>query len=454
MAAITTFRRSALLLAGVVCLMLLTSGWAEDSEPVQPPDQDVQQIARANNTFAWALYAKLAEGNDENIFFSPSSIHTALTMTYAGAQGQTAEQMQTALFLPTDQPLQHIEQEQPRARGTKLVDVPWSQDRVHPAYRKLLAAMRPDDKAGYELRIANALWGQKGYPWGTDFLTTTQDNYGAGLRQVDFKADTKAARKMINDWVADQTKDKIKDLLPPGALDPLTRLVLTNAIYFKGSWAKPFKKARTRDEPFKLSADKTVTVAMMHQTDHFPQAQTDFAQILSLPYAGDEVSMIVFLPKAVDGLADVEAWLAKTGPDEVLATMRKMKLDVALPKFTMTWMGELNKPLVTMGMTDAFNSRADFSGMSERAKDDGLHITAAVHKAFVEVNEEGTEAAAATGIGMGATSIPPSFRADHPFVFIIRHNTTGAILFVGRVMNPQAGEDANQAETGEPVEGE
>ena len=439
MAAITTFRTSALLLAAVVSLTLSTSGWAEDDKPVQPSNEDVQQVARASNTFAWALYARLVEGSGKNVFFSPSSLHTALAMTYAGAQGRTAEQMQAALSLPTDQHFQHIEQEQPRARGTKIVDVPWPQAHLHRAYGDLLAALRADEETPHELRTANALWGQKGYPWRAEFLKTTQDNYGAGLEEADFKADTEAARKTINAWVEKQTKDKIKDLLAPGALDSLTRLVLTNAVYFKGSWAKPFKEDWTRDEPFKLAADKTVTAAMMHQTDRFPYAQTDLAQILSLPYAGDEVSMIVFLPKAVDGLADVEAWLAEAGPDEALGELREMKLDVALPKFTMTWMAQLNEPLAAMGMTDAFTSRAaDFSGMSERAKDDGLHISAVIHKAFVDVNEEGTEAAAATAVAIATTSIPPSFRADHPFAFIIRHNTTGAILFVGRVLNPVA----------------
>jgi len=213
-------------------------------------------------------------------------------MTYAGARANTKMQMHWVLALPK------------HALRVRVVH-PWPQDRVHPAYKALLAKLKPGKDAGYELHVANALWGQKDYAWLDEFLKTTKDNYGAGLREVDFIKETEKARQTINAWVEDQTKEKIKELLKPGILNSLTRLVLTNAIYFKGDWASPFDKEATKDAPFKLSAEKSVDVPLMYQTDNFGYADDETSQVLSMPYEGDELSMVVILPKKVDGLADV-----------------------------------------------------------------------------------------------------------------------------------------------------
>ena len=250
-------------------------------------------------------------------------------------------------------------------------------------------------------------------PWLRPFLATTRRNYRAGLREVDFVKQTEAARRTINRWVERQTRDKIKDLLAKGTLTPMTRLVLTNAIYFKGDWASQFKKKNTKDAPFKLSAGKSVKAPMM------------------------KLSMVIFLPKKVDGLPDVEKSLGKTGPDALLKKLHEQEVVVSVPKFKMTSQFGLKKVLTAMGMKDAFTGKADFSGMNGR-KD--LFISAVIHKAFVDVNEEGTEAAAATAVvmvGGAAPAPPPVFRADHPFLFLIRHEKTGVVLFMGRVMSPK-----------------
>jgi len=259
--------------------------------------------------------------------------------------------------------------------------------------------------------------------------------YGAGLREVDFIKQTGAAGRTIDRWIEEQTKGKIKDLLAGGALDSDTRLVLTNAIYFKGDWASKFKKEHTKDAPFKLSAGKSVQTPMMNQTEKFGYAETEDLQVLRMPYVGGELSMVIFLPKKLDGLAAVEKSLGKTGLDALLKSLDRQKVGVFLPKFKMTSMFDLSKVLPAMGMRDVFDvKKADFSRMDGRK---GLYISAAVHKAFVDVNEEGAEAAAATFFAVRWNLAHPVFRADHPFLFLIRHEKTGVILFMGRVMNPK-----------------
>ncbi len=423
-----------------ICLFAPVAHGSQPSAETNAPDEDIEAIVNSNNTFAWAMYGLLtAEDDAGNVFFSPSSIHTALTMTYAGAQGQTAEQMAEALALPYKE--LYINIDGINLEETEIVEkLAWDPSRLHAAYGGLLAGLTPGEEAGYELHIANALWGQNDYPWLDDFLTVTQDNYGAGLEEVDFAGDTEAARETINTWVEEQTNEKIVDLIPEGMLDSLTKLVLTNAIYFKGDWAKPFDTDATADGPFNISADETVDVPLMHKTRSFDYAETDDTQVLRMPYAGDELSMIIILPKAADGLADVATSLAQDGLDALTTDLATARVAVALPKFTMSSQFSLGDMLRAMGMTDAFSDgQADFTGMSEQAKADGLHISAVVHQAFVDVNEEGTEAAAATAVGIQVTSIPPppiEFTADHPFVFVIRHDATGTILFIGRVIDP------------------
>ncbi|NQT51969.1 serpin family protein [bacterium] len=380
-----------------------------------PPAADVKGVVAGNNAFALDLYAKLSQEKG-NLFFSPYSISTALAMTYAGARGNTETQMATALHFGL------------------------GQEPLHAAFHNLLEATRGGDKRGYQLSVANALWGQQGYGFLDQFLKVTQAHYGAGLRQVDFRGATEAARQRINLWVEKQTNGKIKDLIQPGILDELTRLVLTNAIYFKGDWASQFKKAATRDAPFTLAGGKTTTAPLMYQRQKFGYAESRDAQALEMPYVGEDLSMIVLLPRKADGLAALEASLSADTLNGWLGRMRHPRtVRVYLPRFKMTSAFRLGQQLKVMGMPDAFNARkADFSGMDGR--EDHLYIAAVIHKAFVEVNEEGTEAAAATAVVMKARSarIPrdPVFRADRPFLFLIRHKPTGSILFMGRVADP------------------
>jgi serpin B len=406
--------------------------------------KDAGELAASNNAFALTLYGQLA-GAEGNLFFSPSSIHTALSMTYAGAREKTAQQMSSVLVLPKTKVRPATDlmvDEKGREFDSGSID-PWFPERTHWAYKSLLDQLKPGKDAGYQLQVANALWGQKGYPWLPEFLKVTKDNYGAGLREVDFAADTEAARGTINQWVEQQTKEKIKDLIAPGVLNAMTRLVLTNAIYFKGNWQTQFDKKATKDAPFKLSPGRTVDVPMMYQKARFGYGEDGDLQVLSMPYKGKELSMVVLLPKSVDGLAalDKSLLVPNSGPKLAgwLGKLRRQEVLVYLPRFKTTSEFSLADVLKAIGMKDAFvPDVADFSGMNGKRD---LFISAVVHKAFVDVNEEGTEAAAATAVVVGLTSArmdePPVFRADHPFLFLIRHEKTGAILFMGRVMNPK-----------------
>jgi serpin B len=256
---------------------------------------------------------------------------------------------------------------------------------------------------------------------------------------VDFITATENARKTINAWVEKKTNGKIKDLISPGVLDSMTRLVLTNAIYFKGNWAKQFKENRTQDAPFTLADGKKIEVAMMNQKAEFGYMETDTFQALELPYVDEELSMVILLPKEIDALNEFEKALTTENLNQRLAEIHKCEVVVFVPKFKTTSQFSLADVLKSMGMKDAFSSDADFSGINGKRD---LFISAVIHKAFVEVNEEGTEAAAATGVVMRLTSVGPAaipvFRADHPFLFLIRDNLSGSILFIGRVVNPKA----------------
>ncbi len=339
-------------------------------------------------------------------------------MTRAGTRGDTAAEMDKTLHF----------------------DLP--QDKLNAGFADLIKQINgaADQKRAYELRTANALWGQKGYAFNPDFLKTAKDDYGGGLNDVDFVGATEQARKAINDWVEEQTKQKIKDLLKPGSLTVDTRLVLTNAIYFNGTWADPFKKDATHDEPFRLGADKKVDAPLMHQTGHYGYLDGDGFQALELPYKGGELSMVVLLPKKIDGLADLETGLTADKLAGWVGKMHRQKVIVTLPKFKTTQQMGMKDILSKMGMPSAFTpGKADLSGIAESK--DRLWISDVIHKAFVDVNEEGTEAAAATGVIFTATSAvieppPPEFRADHPFVFLIRDTRNDDILFLGRIADP------------------
>jgi len=293
------------------------------------------------------------------------------------------------------------------------------------------------EKGGYQLTVANALWPQEGYEFLDVFLEIIKTKYDGRLKEVDFIKASEEARKTINDWVEDKTNDKIKELIKPGLLDSMTRLVLTNAIYFKGNWARQFEEDKTREAPFTLTSDKKVNVPMMNQTAEFNYLESDCLQALELPYVDEELSLIILLPKDYKGLGELEKILDEENLSEWLGGLHKRKVIVSIPKFKMTSQFSLATVLKSMGMVDAFTDAADFSGMNGSG---GLSISAVIHKAYVDINEEGTEAAAATAVTMRLTSVGPTptpvFRADHPFLFLILDNLSGSILFIGRQMNP------------------
>jgi serine protease inhibitor len=380
-------------------------------EPGRAAPEDTAAVVKGNNAFAFDLYGRLRE-TEGNLFFSPYSVEAALAMTSAGARGRTLEEMEKTLHYPP-------------------------QEQLHPAFKALNARLNgePGAKRGYQLSTANRLWGRKGYGFRPEFLKVTKDHYGAGLEEVDFGGDAEGARKTINAWVEKETHDKIKDLLKPGAVKGGTRLVLTNAIYFKGDWRYQFKKDATREQPFTLADGKQVKAPLMQQKGRFRYGELGDVQVLELPYAGKELSMLVLLPKKADGLADLEKGLSADRLAAALGRLHEFEVEVTLPKFKTTSEFELAKELSELGMPTAFTPEADLSGISG-GRD--LYISQVVHKAFVEVNEEGTEAAAATAVVVDPTgAVPmPVFRADHPFVYLIRDNQTGAVLFLGRLSDP------------------
>lgn len=373
-----------------------------------------QKVAAMNNAFALDLYGRLSSGTG-NQFFSPTSIQTALAMTWAGARGETAQQMAHTLHLDAE----------PDA-GVKLGSF-------------LRALNEAGSKGGYELSVANALWGLIGYPFTPAYLQQVEKDYAGHLAEMNFVADPDGSRKIINDWVAGQTHDKIKDLLPPGSIVPSTRLVLTNAIYFKGKWDQPFDKARTHDAEFVVDSVHKVTVPFMYQQAKFKYAEDDNLQVLELPYGQNQLAMRIFLPKSADRLAAVERDLNESNFAQWTARLQREDVQVWLPRFKVETEYRLEDVLPKMGMKLAFEpGRADFSGMSTSSS---FVISAVIHKAYVQTDEEGTEAAAATGVTMRATAVlarhePKQFRADHPFVFAIVHRQSGAILFFGRLTSP------------------
>lgn len=383
----------------------------QEAQPVEVTD-DVRAAARSGNAFAFDLYGRL-KGEEGNLFFSPASISTALAMTSAGARGETEKQMASVLHF----------------------DLPPRQ--LHAAYGTLGDVLNASNK-NYKLSTANRLWSAKNYPFRREYLALTRDSYGAELAQLDF-ARTEEARRTINGWVEQKTHDRIKDLIPAGVLDRDTRLVLTNAIYFKGNWADEFQKEATKDEPFRLAAGGKIRAALMRQTDEFRYGEAEGLQLLELFYAGGDLSMLVLLPREV-GLEPLERKLTAENVERWSSELGSREVELYLPRFKTTSEFRLGETLEAMGMSLAFTDAADFSGMSSS---EALKISEVLHKAFVEVNEQGTEAAAATGVVLAPTSAAPRepeppavFRADRPFVFLIRDQRTGAILFLGRVADP------------------
>ena len=378
--------------------------------------QEFETVIDANNQFAFDLYSEY-KSEKGNVFFSPYSISTALTMTYEGAMGKTAEEIQAVLRIPKDDEIRRLE-------SAKIYD----------------QINKNDDD--YKLSTANALWAQKDYIFLEEYINNVEKYYGGKTTNLDFIAETETSRVIINDWVEDQTNDKIKNLISKGALDDRTRLVLTNAIYFKGTWILQFDKKDTKDENFKTDLGQTIKVPMMKLTGdsaRFNYAKVDKTQILELPYKGKDLSMLLILPEE-DNLKKLERSISAKKLSQWRDILKKQRVDIYIPKFKFETKYFMVEALKEMGISDAFVfGVADFSRM-DGTKD--LYISDVIHQAFVEVNEEGTEAAAATAVVMtwgdvgGEKAITPVFRADHPFIFIIQQKETGNILFMGRVSDP------------------
>lgn len=378
---------------------------------------DLRTLVDGNTDFAFALYQVLRDTSG-NLFYSPHSISLALAMTYAGARGDTEGQMADTLHLILPQ------------------------DRLHPVFNRLdleLASRgrgaKGKDDEGFRLHIVNTIWGQKDYKFLSEFLDLLAENYGAGLRIIDFIKEPEQSRITINEWVGDQTEERIKDLIPQGAINELTRLVLTNAIYFNAAWQYPFNEGATSNGDFHLLNGDKITVPMMRQTESFGYAEGNGYRAVELPYDGRELSMVILLPE--EGRFD--SFEASLDSQQVISIVQKIayrQVALSMPKFEYDSSFGLKNALSNLGMGVAFTSDADFSGMNGTR---GLSIYDVLHKAFVSVDEAGTEAAAATAVIVGVTSVPAKpieVKIHRPFIFLIRDVETGTILFVGRVLNP------------------
>jgi len=387
----------------------------EQSPEVAPAD--ISSLTDGNSVFAFNIYKLLSE-EEGNLFYSPYSISAALAMTYAGASGDTEKQMADTLQFYL------------------------SQNQLHPAFNSLdqeLASRgegaQGKDGEGFRLNIVNAIWGQKDYAFLTSFLDTLAENYGAGLRILDFINETEPSRITINDWVSDETEGRIEDLIPQGAISQMTRLVLTNAIYFNAAWQYPFEEDMTSPGVFYLLNGEEVTVSMMEQRESLSYTEGDNYQAVELPYDGQELSMVILLPDSGQFGAFEEA-IEYQKVKDIIENLERREVRLTMPKFEFDSSFGLKETLIDMGMPVAFSAGADFSGMTGE-KD--LFISDVIHKAFVSVDEAGTEAAAATAVIMELTAIPETpveVTLNRPFIFLIRDIETGAILFVGRVMNP------------------
>ncbi|XP_036725201.1 leukocyte elastase inhibitor isoform X2 [Balaenoptera musculus] len=378
----------------------------------------MEQLSTANTRFALDLFRTLNKSDPAgNIFISPFSISSALAMTFLGARGNTAAQVSKALYF----------------KGV---------EEIHSRFQSLNADINKHG-APYILKLANRLFGEKSYDFLPEFLASTQKMYGAELASVDFLQATEDARKAINEWVKGQTEGKIPELLASGTVDSMTKLVLVNAIYFKGNWQEKFRMEATKDAPFRLNKKDTKTVKMMYQKKKFPFGYIKDlkCRVLELPYQGEDLSMVILLP---DDIQDESTGLKKIEQQLTLEKLREwtrpenldlLEVNVQLPRFRLEESYELSTPLACLGVQELFTSKADLSGMSGAR---GLFISKVVHQSFVEVNEEGTEAVAATAnVATFAMLMPEEdFTADHPFIFFIRHNPSANILFLGRLSSP------------------
>jgi serpin B len=396
---------------------LIKSDKPRDTAP-DANESEMATLVEGNSAFAFNLYHQLKE-EEGNLFYSPHSISIALAMTYAGARSETEEQMAKALQFRLPQ------------------------DQLHPAFNALALELdsrgegaQGKDGEGFRLNIINAIWGQRDYTFLDEFLDRLATNYSAGLRVLDFIGAPEESRVTINDWVAEQTEDRIENLIPKGLINTMTRLVLTNAIYFNAAWAYPFEEDLTSDGVFHLLDGGEATVPMMHQTESFGYAEGDGYQAVELLYDGGELSMVILLPASGQFEAFEEA-LDVDQANAIINALGRKEVALTMPKFEFDSEFSLGETLAALGMPSAFSGDANFSGMTGNRN---LYIADVVHKAFVSVDEAGTEAAAATAVVMEMSAIPETVEVtiNRPFIFLIRDIETGAILFVGRILNPAA----------------
>jgi len=411
-------------IAGLLVLGILIAGCVEPgpgpspqgferADDSQATEAGVKELVSGSNQFAFDLYNNLKGEEQGNVFFSPWSIESALGMTYEGAKGQTAQEMEQVLHLPADD----VKRQSSFARLYNLIN-------------------EPDEN--FKLSTANSLWTQQDYEFLQQYFETVDNYYKGKVTNVDFETNAEGVRQTINKWVEEKTTGKIKDMIPPGVLNSLTRLVLANAVYFKGKWAIQFKEENTKKADFR-TGNGTVQADMMSLgSAKFNYAETETMQALEMPYEGGKLSMLVLLPKE-DNIETINGYLSEEKLSEIRTSMAEREVNVYFPKFKFETRYAMVPTFRGMEMTTIFSGSADLSGMGGKPGD--LYVSDIIHQAFVEVNEEGTEAAAATVVVVGATAMPGpeiEFKADHPFIFLIQENETGNILFFGLAKDPTA----------------
>ena len=375
------------------------------------------ELVDGNNTFAFNLFHELKSQEAENQFFSPFSISTALAMTYAGARNETEREISRTMHFPRN-------------------------EKFHSAFKMLMDGLNIGTEGKVKLNIANGLWAQQDFRFLDSYLDLVTSNYGSELKNVNFKADNdrEIARKDINSWVEHKTNDKIKNLVQPGNLNSMTKLVLVNAIYFYSEWARPFEKEATDPKDFFRMSGSAVMVPFMNQTGSYNYYEDAAVKAIEIPYADNKSSMVIFLPNEKDGITEFEDSFDYKYYQIITGSFSNNSVRLSIPKFKTNARVDLGKTLSDMGMPMAFTTAADFSGMTGRRD---LYISAVIHQAFINVDEKGTEAAAATAVMMVVSMAPPRsdgkiFIADHPFLFCIKDNQSGSILFMGKIMNPSA----------------
>lgn len=394
----------------LLCIGCIENSTGNTKSTINADSVEEYDIATANNAFAFDMYSMI-KSDVENIFFSPYSIFTAMAICYDGAEGSTKEQISNVFYYPLSKPV------------------------LEGSTKEMIDTINSDNDA-YDLETANALWVLEEYPLNEQYVFNAENYYDGMIIPLDFAGQPEESRLIINSWVEKKTNDKIKDLLAEGSIDGNTRLIITNAVYFNGTWLQEFEEAGTRKKVFYLSDGQEKQVDTMYAIETYNYGKDKNAQILELPYKGDDISMYIILPSK-NNIKEFENDLTLDYYNELKDNLNSDEIKILLPKFTFEARAELNEPLQDMGIVDAFDSdMADFSGISAS---DGLSISEVIHQAYIGVNEKGTEAAAATGIVM-EDSLPYykyEFTADHPFMFFIEDKRTGCILFMGKVENPE-----------------